>query len=680
MSPSASADCACPGAPGCRLYWTLTPDQIETKTQELIAKSKAVFDAVGNLADRPNDITVESVVKPLAAMDCDGTTDQNQLDFLQHVSPDKVLREASTEADRKMSAFDVEMSMRTDVFKTLKILQQKEAETAKLSAEGKRYLERLIRSGKRNGLDLSSEVQDKIKNIKQKMSELGIDFSKNLNEENTNLEFSREELDGVSEDILNGLTKNKENGKFQISLKYPHYFPVQKKCTVVETRAKMEKAFHSRCLAENTRILEDLIGLRKEQASLLGYATHADFVLEMRMAKDPSKVAKFLHDLKIKLAPMKEKEFELFLEYKAEEAAKYGFPNDGKINPYDMRYYMTLAEERLYAVDQNKLKEYFPLATVTKGLLNIYQQLLGLKFSKIPDAAVWHEDVSMYSVTDADSGTLLGYFYLDLYPRQGKYGHAAVFGLQPGCINASGKRQVAVAAMVANFTKPTAEKPALLLHDEVVTYFHEFGHVMHQICAQAEYALFAGTHVERDFVEAPSQMLENWCWEKEPLALMSGHYKDGSAIPDNLLEKLIASNKANAGIFNLRQILLASFDQTIHTKPSDGVNTAQLFSQMGVDIMGIPATPSTNMAASFGHLAGGYDAQYYGYMWSEVYCMDMFYSRFKVEGVMNSTVGRDYRRCILQPGGSIDAADMLKNFLGREPKSDAFLKSKGLTV
>jgi len=683
MSPVAGQDPACGNGsiPGYRLYWNWSSKEIASKTDELIAKSRTIYDAVGDLSRTPEKVTVDSVLKLLAANDRESSTEQNQLELLQHVSPDKQLREASTEADRKMAEFDVEMSMREDVFKALKILEGKPEETAKLSAEGKRYLERLIRSGKRNGLDLSPEIQDKIRNIKKKMSELSIDFSKNLNEENTTLEFSREELKGVPDDFLEGLTKNVANGKYQVTLKYPHYFPIQKKCSVVETRAKMEKAFHSRCLVENARILSDLVRLRKEQSSLLGYPSHADFILEMRMAKDPKAVSSFLEDLKVKLQPLKEKELSKFLEFKDEEATKHGFTNDGKINPFDMRYYMSLAEERLYAVDQNKLKEYFPMATVTKGLLNIYQQLLNLKFSQIPDAVVWHKDVTMYDVKDAETDQLLGYFYLDLYPREGKYGHACCMGLQPGCLKADGERQVSVAVMIANFTKPTADKPSLLFHDEVVTYFHEFGHVMHQICAQAEYALFSGTHVERDFVEAPSQMLENWCWEKEPLSLMSGHYKDGSAIPDDLLDKLIASNKANAGFFNLRQILLGSFDQRIHSGSSSAdadVDTADILSKMGDDILGMPATPGTNMAASFGHLAGGYDAQYYGYMWSEVFSMDMFYSRFKVEGVMNSKVGGDYRRCILQPGGSIDAADMLKNFLGREPKSDAFLRSKGL--
>jgi len=337
---------------------------------------------------------------------------------------------------------------------------------------------------------------------------------------------------------------------------------------------------------------------------------------------------------------------------------------------------MNMIEKEYYSVDHEKIKEYFPMEIVTKGLLEIYQELLSLKFELIPDAEVWHSDVTMYKVIDVATNELMGYFYLDLYPREGKFGHAACFGIQPGCLKKDGTRMMSIAAMVANLPKPTADKPSLLTHDDVETFFHEFGHVMHDICGIADIERFTGTNVERDFVEAPSQMLENWIWEKEALKRISHHYQDNSKMPDNIIEALIKSRNANTGVFNLRQILLAMFDITIHTQ--EKANTSDIYSELSTKILGITPPKDTNLPASFGHMCG-YDSRYYGYMWSEVFSMDMF-TLFKRDGIFNQKVGLQYRNQILKPGGSIDASDIIRNFLGREPNDNAFLIAKGLQI
>ncbi|XP_060933898.1 neurolysin, mitochondrial [Limanda limanda] len=667
----AARDCSQTGNQQNTLRWDLSPEEIRATTDNLINRVKKAYDDIGSLSTV--EVTVENTLKALANVKLDYASSRHVLDFPQYICPSKEVRSASTEADKKLSEFDVEISMREDVFERITALQRKFQDD--VSPEEKRFIDRLVTLGKRRGLHLSKDIQEEIKRISKRISELSIEFNQNLNEDNTFLVFSDRELGGLADSYLNGLEKT-ANGKYKVTLEYPHYFPLMKRCYNPETRRKMETAFHSRCKEVNTAILEQLIQLRAKVADLLGYSSHANYVLEMNMAKNAGNVSDFLDTFYETLKPIGIKERKYILALKKRECLMKGYNFDGQINAWDMPYYMNQVEQGKFAVNKDKLIEYFPLDVVTEGLFGIYQELLGLKFTEVERAHVWHEDIKLYSAHDKETGEEIGQFYLDLHPRGGKFGHAACFGLQPGCRGPDGKRRLPVAAMVANFTKPREGWPSLLQHHEVETYFHEFGHVMHELCSKTTFAEFSGTLVETDFVEVPSQMLENWVWEKEPLKRMSCHYKDGSAIPDNLLDKLIASRVANTGLMNLRQVVLSKVDQLLHTSPC--ADTAEVFAKHCQEILGVPATPGTNMTASFSHLAGGYDGQYYSYLWSEVYSMDIFFSRFKKEGILNPKVGTEYRRVILEVGGSVDGMDMLETYLGRAPCQDAFFQCKGL--
>jgi thimet oligopeptidase len=387
------------------------------------------------------------------------------------------------------------------------------------------------------------------------------------------------------------------------------------------------------------------------------------------MAKDPETVRLFLEDLRGKVRP----KFETDIAKMRATVAKND-PNG--VQYWDWRYYNSLQMLKEYEVDQTEVSNYFPLERVLDGMFAITQEMFGLTYVEVKDPAAWHDDVQLFEIHDTATGDLIAYFYTDLFPREGKFGHAAAFPLRSGGANVDGTRRIPVSAIVANVTKPTADTPSLLTHDEVETMFHEFGHILHQTLTRADWRRFAGSATEQDFVEAPSQNLEHWIWEPAVLDRFAAHYKTGEKFPREMLKGLVAAKHLNSGIRWLRQAFYASLDFAYHA-PGEKKDTTKLLEEL-YPITGFTNPPGTHFQVGFGHLFG-YDAAYYGYLWSKVYGDDM-YTAFEQGGILNPEVGMRYRREIYERGGTRDGADLLRAFLGREPNNEAFLRDLGLEV
>ncbi|KAL1592364.1 metalloendopeptidase [Paraconiothyrium brasiliense] len=702
--------------------FTATPDSLIKDTKALIDRSRNIQDGL------VKDVTTASanfknVLLPVALDDNKMAIESHIIGFYQAVSTDKALRDASTEAERLLDDFSIESSMREDVFKLVDaVLQKKES----LDAESQRLLEKDHKSYIRNGLNLpSGPKRDRFKEIKQRLSTISIEFQKNLNEEQGGIWFTKEELDGVPDDVVDGLKvgEGENKGKLWLTFKYPDLFPTLKYANNAETRKRVFVENENKC-NDNVPLFREAILLRDEAARLLGYSNHAEFRIEDKMAKTPKTVDDFLGDLRTRLAPGGQTEIKKLLELKQEDLKARSLSDDSsKYFLWDHRYYDRLMLERDFQLDQQVIAEYFPLQTTIQGMLKIFEELFGLAFVEITGEdrtaladggkgsdIVWHEDVQVFSVWDdeGEGAGFVGYLYLDLFPRDGKYGHAANFNLQPGYIDENGKRRYPATALVCNFSKPTPKKPSLLKHDEVVTLFHELGHGIHDLVSKTTYSRFHGTNTVRDFVEAPSQMLENWCWTPSQLRSLSHHYshlspeyeaaykeasgadkKPAEQIPNSLIANLINTKHVNDALFNLRQLHFGMFDMTVHEPKShediEKLDITSTYNRLRHEISQLNGPEALggdwlwgNGQATFGHLIGGYDAGYYGYLSSQVYSTDMFYSVFK-ENPMNGKEGRRYRHTVLERGGSKEEMDILEEFLGRKPSTEAFYKELGIS-
>jgi thimet oligopeptidase len=593
--------------------------------------------------------------------------------FMQYVSTDENEREASRAAEEAVNNWLIELGKREDLYKAVKGYADTKP---KLEGEKKRLFDFTMRDYRRSGMTLPPDKRKKLKEIEMEISKLGIEFQKNIADDETVVPMTAEELKGLPEDTLKRLKKIA--GVYLVTMDGPTFTAVLDHVESEPARQKVWIEYKRRGGKKNVRVLERLLKLRSQASSLLGYKTTVDYEVEIRMAKNAKTIAEFYEKLKPIVRKKALKDME---EFNAAKRAHTGDPN-AKLQPWDYSFYKNRLMKEKYAIDSEKVAEYFPMDAVVGGLFSITETLYGIEYKDVTAQAaslklpIWHPDVKLYEVYDKATKKLLGRMYTDLYPRDNKYNHAACWGLRPRKVFSDGTAQVPLAALVCNFTKPTADKPALLPHDQVETFFHEFGHGLHHILSDRKFGRFSGTSVARDFVEAPSQMMENWVWSPEVLKTFTKHYKTGDPLPAELLAGMKAARSLGSGIETEHQFYYGLVDQAFHTAKGGEIDTVKTTIDLFNEIELYEKIPEVWFHAAFGHMVG-YHGAYYGYQWSLVFAQDMF-QRFEELGVLSPEAGRYYREKILAPGGSMDEMEMLKSYLGREPKMDAFLRYLGM--
>jgi thimet oligopeptidase len=593
--------------------------------------------------------------------------------FMQYVSTDAAERDASRVADETVTNWLIALGKREDLYRAIKAYADTKPA---LAGEQKRLLEFTMRDYRRAGMMLPADQREKLKALEMEINKLGIEFQTNIADDETKVPLTLAELKGVPEDVLK--RQRQAFGVYMIGMDGPTFNAVLDYAENEVTRQKCWLEYKRRGGRKNVRILERLLKLRAQASSLLGYPTTVDYEVEIRMAKDAKTIADFYE----KLRPIVRKKAELDLKEFVDAKRRHTRNSKAKLYPWDYSFYKTYLKRTKYAVDNAKIAEFFPMDRVTEGLFSITQTLYGIEYRDVTSRAkelnlpLWHEDVRLYEVYDKADGKLLGRMYTDLYPRENKYSHAACWGLRPRKVFPDGTSQVPLTALVCNFTKPSADKPSLLPHDEAETYFHEFGHGLHHILSNTRYGRFSGTAVARDFVEAPSQMMENWVWSPEVLKTFAKHYKTGEVLPAKLLESMKKARSLGSGIETEHQFYYGLVDQAFHTAKNGEIDTVKTVTDLFSEIELYDKIPETWFHASFGHMVG-YHGAYYGYQWSLVYAADMF-QRFEELGVLNPSAGKYYRDKILGRGGTMDEMEMLRDYLGREPKLDSFLKLLGM--
>ncbi|MGD1990361.1 MAG: oligopeptidase A [Chromatiales bacterium] len=629
----------------------------------------------------------KNFVEPIERLDDRLNRAWSPVSHMNSVVNSDELREAYNACLPKLSAYATEMGQNADLYRAYKAVQESDSS---LDAAQKKMLENILRDFHLSGVDLPPAQKQRYKEISERLSTLTSKFSENLLDAThawTKQITDESELAGLPDsalDLARQTAEQRDMDGWLLTLEFPSYYPVMAYADNRELRHEMYRAYSTRASDQgpnageydNSVLMDEILALRHEAALLLGFSNYAERSLAKKMAENPQQVLDFLNDLARRSRPQAEQEF---AELEAWARDEHGID---KLQAWDVAYYAEKLRKVRYNISQEELKPYFPQQMVVQGMFDVVSRLFDVSIEQTDGVDTWHPDVLFYKIRDSEGGELIGQFYLDLYARPKKRGGAWMDECAVRFRTAD-SMQTPVAYLTCNFSPPVGDKPALLTHDEVETLFHEFGHGLHHMLTRIDYPGVAGINgVAWDAVELPSQFLENWCWEREALEVVSGHYETGEEIPDDLYERMIEAKNFQSAMQMMRQLEFALFDFRLHMEydPEKGGRVLE-FAEAVRDQVAVVRPPEWNrFAHGFSHIfAGGYAAGYYSYKWAEVLSADAF-SLFEEEGVFNVEAGRAFRENILEKGGSVDAMDLFVAFRGRKPEVEPLLRHSGIAT
>jgi thimet oligopeptidase len=621
--------------------------------QQAIADSRAGYQRL--LDSKDVDRTTENTLEKVNSLVLVAENAAYRAGFLSQVHPDKAMRDAGDECGRELTKWFVELSMSRPLFEIVSAVPE-----AGLDAQAKRFRERTLRDFRRSGVDKDEASQQRLKELADRDTILGQDFSRNIREDVRSIKFDPKQLDGLPADYIAAHPAGAD-GKVTITTDYPDYLPFRSYATDRDARKQLFIEFQSRGYPKNEAILKELIEIRAEQAKLLGYPSYGEYQMEIRMAKSAKAVQEFLDKVSSAADKRAKRDYKELLAARKKDDKKAKAVED-----FERIFYEEKVKKDNYSFDAQSVRPYFEFTQTRDGLLAITSKLYDIQYHKVDDAEVWHPSVTAYDVMRGDKK--LGRIYLDLHPRDGKYKHAAQFTIQKGIRGV----QLPEGALVCNFPDP-ADGPALMEHDDVETMFHEFGHLMHHVLGgDQKWSEFSGVANERDFTESPSIMFEEWAWDASTLQLFAKHIDTKEPIPAELVAKMRKARDFGQGVATRRQVFLAKMALDYYTSDPAKVDldAIEVAAQKKYHLFDHIA--GTHMWAGFGHL-DGYAAGYYVYIWSDVIAEDLL-SEFKKHGLLDEATAHKYRDTILVPGGTKDAADLVADFLGRPYGFTAYQK------